>query len=348
MNESHYEYPLTAATTEETNDESYRAWYDVNGMSNETRQLIETLCFAVATSIICLVGIPTNAINCLVFWRQGLQDRMNVCLFCLALVDLLYLMSEFAVFSVSSYIDALDKTLGEEYYLKSLAVWLGVTYGFRSTSGFIGLVIAVERCVCVIFPLRASSLMKARTMAVIICVSLVTFHLCFLISPLSVSIIAVRTEQGVRWVLTYTQMYFDNKDAIDEFGITFLGVVVPVFTFIVVSISTIVTVIRLRSAMAWREKSSSASDSHGHQTALTSMLVLVSCVHIITMVPFVMHALTRVFIQDFSTSIRYYNLFMATSAIVHVFPRINSAVNFFVYCSRSSRFRTTLHDICSC
>lgn len=38
--------------------------------------------------LLLAVGLPSNVLNCLVFQRQGLGDRMNVSLFSLALVDL--------------------------------------------------------------------------------------------------------------------------------------------------------------------------------------------------------------------------------------------------------------------
>ena len=41
--------------------------------------------------ILFSIGVPTNLLNCLVFYRQGLRDRMNLCLFSLALVDMLFI-----------------------------------------------------------------------------------------------------------------------------------------------------------------------------------------------------------------------------------------------------------------
>ena len=39
-------------------------------------------------SVVSLLGVVGNALNAAVFFRQGLRERINVCLFSLALADL--------------------------------------------------------------------------------------------------------------------------------------------------------------------------------------------------------------------------------------------------------------------
>ena len=41
--------------------------------------------------ILFLIGGPANVINMAVFYKQGLKERINVCLFALSLADVLYL-----------------------------------------------------------------------------------------------------------------------------------------------------------------------------------------------------------------------------------------------------------------
>ena len=41
--------------------------------------------------ILFLIGGPANVINMAVFYKQGLEERINVCLFALSLADGLYL-----------------------------------------------------------------------------------------------------------------------------------------------------------------------------------------------------------------------------------------------------------------
>ena len=54
----------------------------------------ELLFYSIKTSVfipVLLIGFTANCINMAVFFKQGLKERINLCLFSLALVDLLSL-----------------------------------------------------------------------------------------------------------------------------------------------------------------------------------------------------------------------------------------------------------------
>ncbi|XP_025086733.1 uncharacterized protein LOC112559613 [Pomacea canaliculata] len=125
-------------------------------------------------------------------------------------------------------------------------------------------------------------------------------------------------------------------------------IIVPMTTFIVVSLATIVTVVRLRAAMAWRQKSSSSTNSgHTQQTAISKMLVLVSCIYILTTIPWVLLCLTELTLAEFSINGRFYVLYTSMNSVVYYFPYINSSVNIFIYYNRSSRFRRDVQEMFS-
>ena len=50
--------------------------------------VLNTLVAADLLSVVSLLGVVGNALNVAVFFRQGLRERVNVCLFSLALADL--------------------------------------------------------------------------------------------------------------------------------------------------------------------------------------------------------------------------------------------------------------------
>ncbi|XP_025097953.1 uncharacterized protein LOC112566176 [Pomacea canaliculata] len=184
---------------------------DMSLISKETRKLVEMVCLSGLTTLVYLIGIPANIINCIVFWRQGLKDRMNLCLFSLAITDLAYLVSELAVLSISSFLSYIDPTLGEEYMSKAMV------------------------------------------------------------------------------------------------------------------------------------------DGHHQQRALTTMLVLVSCIYIFTAGPNVARELIRILIPALVSDPHYYDLFLAVSAMTLLPPRLNSSIHIFVYYNRSSRYRSVLRKmLCGC
>ncbi|XP_025097521.1 probable G-protein coupled receptor B0563.6 [Pomacea canaliculata] len=298
------------------------------------------------STIICSVGIPANLVTCLVFWRQGLRDRMNLCLFCLAVVDLLYLLGVLPVFCVGALLLAADSPYAEEYFLKTLISGAGFIFGMRATSGCYNMIIAVERCVCVVFPLKAASLLHTHTMGVLLAVCFILIQLGYTVIPLQLRAVSVDVDGTIQWRYEPTQVFLDNKELFQTVEVTVLTVSLPIITFLVVVITAVITVIKLTAALKWREKTSSTcKEKVGHQTALTKMLLVVSFIYICSMVPSVSLTITRLVIKEFSASGRYYYLFMGSHIVANIFPLTHSAANFFVYYNRSSRFKSVFSDL---
>ena len=63
-----------------------------NLVSAQTEDLVRRLRDVVVLPVLFLIGGPANLVNMAVFYRQGLRERINVCLFALSLADLLYLL----------------------------------------------------------------------------------------------------------------------------------------------------------------------------------------------------------------------------------------------------------------
>ncbi|XP_025099142.1 uncharacterized protein LOC112566928 [Pomacea canaliculata] len=296
--------------------------------------------------VLAILGISTNVVNCLVFQRQGLGDRMNLCLFCLALADLGLLLFVFPFSMITIFCDLGLFGVTEEHYFKTSLYSLGIVYAFRTTSGCYNMVIAVERCVCVLFPLRAVSLIRTRTMGIILASIAVTLQVGFLTLPFRHQLVRLDMDGKVVWYLGLSAAWAANQKLFDIIFSHILSVILPLVTFHVVSIATLVTVVKLRVAMAWREKTSSAGTTNDSQMALTKTLVLVSCVYIVTTLPLVGSKLVSVVSSDFSVLGRYLMLYNLITYVANVFPLINSFVHFFVYYSRSSRFRRELTLLC--
>ena len=119
------------------------------------------------------------------FLCPGLKDRMNLCLFCLSLVD-----GMFVIF----YSLAGSHCLAH-FFRPDLETWwkwsvhsraLGLLRGSLLCSGCLTMIISVERCVCVFLPLRATSLIRTRTMAVILFTTIAAIQAVCMIYPLKV------------------------------------------------------------------------------------------------------------------------------------------------------------------
>ncbi|XP_025097627.1 neuromedin-U receptor 2-like [Pomacea canaliculata] len=302
--------------------------------------------------LVVTAGIATNIVNCLVFRRQGLKDRMNLCLFVHALVDMTYLVSSLA-FNVTYWIKLLQPVPGEELYRKTHCYAMGVCAGFREASACINAVIAVERCVCVVFPLMANSLMSTKAMGIMLVAIVIGMQLAFATNPIKRYVYPVydNTTGMTMWQMARSAAWQDNEalllyDTVDD---TIMMIIFPFVIFALVSGVTTITVVKLRAAMSWRRKASSRGNhAQPQQVALTKMLVLASCIFVACKVPVIAFTMGRVVYPEFSPFGSQHNAFRIADLIAPYFPYAHCAVSFFVYYSLSSRFRSELQGLCGC
>ena len=209
------------------------------------------------------------------------------------------------------------------------------------------MVIAVERCVCVTLPLKAATLVKTRTIAVIIVSIVLSLQVVCLLYPLELSIGTMEDPNTGKITLFLTTTEFRSQYILlyNIVENTLIMIVVPFTTFTVVTVATAITVVQLKRAIAWRHGSSSSSSSDAREVALVKMLVVVSLIYIITAAPNVVLGLTRLLVPEFLHTRKYANIFLASHLMYLVLAQANSSVNFFVYLARSSRFRQELRQL---
>ena len=82
-----------------------------NIVSFEVEDLIRRLKDVVSLPILFLIGGPANVINMAVFYKQGLKERINVCLFALSLADGLYLVNNMLRYGEQLYIQFTTKEM---------------------------------------------------------------------------------------------------------------------------------------------------------------------------------------------------------------------------------------------
>nr|KAG5707050.1 hypothetical protein BaRGS_019655 [Batillaria attramentaria] len=144
-----------------------------NLVSYAVEELLELVVNGVALPVLFLVSLPTNIISAIVFYRQGLQERINLCVFSLSLVDMLYVVFAFCLFSDRLYSKL---TGGPRFGHVAQFIFKNKLVGFfhlNSASWFITTLIASERCFCVVSPLTSKTVLKTRSTAAVLIVSFV-------------------------------------------------------------------------------------------------------------------------------------------------------------------------------
>ena len=145
------------------------------------------------------------------------------------------------------------------------------------------------------------------------------------------------------------RFYRDNKIAIDILLRLVYSTTLTTLFFTTIAVTTIITAIRLRRVVQWRQRSTSSASvsmtSRVKEIALTKTLVATSVLFIVCLAPTVMVHIASFVEPEFYFTGRYYNLAYVTHTLM-VFSRAsNSSFSFFICYNMSTRYRQTLRDI---
>ncbi|KAL8613764.1 hypothetical protein ACOMHN_029621 [Nucella lapillus] len=303
-------------------------------VSDEEFKIASRLIFCGFVPALSLLGLPANILNMVVFYHQGLRDKMNLCLFALAFVDFVYVFS--MLLKTSFYAASF---LPEDLWVQILK-WtilkftINFQYAFMYSSGVLTAIIATERCICVVWPLKSATIFKTKTMAWMIFGTVVILNLLCLLYALK-HVVRLKTDEAGKAaaILDDTDLYVNNKLA---FQIVRDGILpsISFITFFVVSFVTVVNVRKLKTAMDWRQKTSSHVIDK-RQMTLVKMLVSVSCVYIACNAPYLSLAIARFLVEGFSTIGKQSNLFYVIHRSTNTLLMVNSSVNIFIYYKQS-------------
>lgn len=151
--------------------------------------------------------------------------------------------------------------------------------------------------------------------------------------------------------------YLDNKDILDFFDIYLYATCLPAIFLLVITVTTVITVISLRSAVFHRQSMTrakvtrqdndqSAASVSSKEMAVTRMLVGTSVVFVICVFPHMVFQVTSLIVVDLRLSGKYYNIVLVTWYFIGVFRVIRCSLNICVYCALGSKFRQTLKEMC--
>ena len=89
-------------------------------ISSNTLHIIETTIACGIDPLMFIIGTPGNLICCIVFWKRGLKDRMNLVLFSLGLVDFFCV---FFFFLLGIFCPFRETYSGSKPYFADLIKW---------------------------------------------------------------------------------------------------------------------------------------------------------------------------------------------------------------------------------
>ena len=318
-----------------------------NLVSVETERLFDRIKSAIIIPALFLVGFPANCINMAVFFRQGLSERINLCLFSLALVDLICLTEIFAPNAERIYTQFTDgEPLGPalRYMVNNDVIGL---HGFLYGSMFLYAIISVERCVCILFPLRAKTCISTKAVAIVTVagVLVIGFGRFAITAMYEVTCFHEIHTQRISWKLSVNDYYFRNKAMISALDGLIYGGLLTVGCPVIVMIATTITGVRLAQVVRWRSETSSSLSSK--EIDVTKMLIALSIEFFVLSIPFVVLRIAPLFeprMRDWGEFTNALYMFLGFSELCSY---VSSTVNFCVYYFTGTKYRKTLRDLTS-
>ncbi|KAL8586475.1 hypothetical protein ACOMHN_050070 [Nucella lapillus] len=292
--------------------------------------------------LLFLIAGPGNIINMAVFFKQGLKDRVNLCLFALSMTDEVHMIMAMIhhgeqlhiQFTTKERIGPIDTFLTNNNLL--------VLMGFNYVSYILSAIIACERCLCIFNPLKFQTLIRTRTMSIIIIVAYIAVLGLYFISAFRHRIACVYDpaydavmKKGVEG-----DFYKTHREFIDNLDSFVFGVGLPAAVTIVVITTTKLTTMKLREIVTWRTETSTTSISP-REVALTKMLVGNSILFLSCILPVALLRFSWLFVPGLTNFQQNSNFLYTTLWISEVFTFINASLNIFVYYIMGSRYRET-------
>ena len=321
-----------------------------NLVSQEVEQAVDLAVAVFFLPALLLLSVPTNVVNMLVFWRHGVRERINLCLFCLSLADLIYITQSF-LYNVDKLYQPFTGETGVgivyQFFVDHQLLFLRAFYW---ESGFLSMLIACERCLCVYSPLRAQKIFKTKTTGFAILFSTL-LHNGFLyigISRWGTACVFDPATNSTSKAIYPTKFYVQNQEVIDTITGVIPGLLLPGCYVTVVSVTTAMTSIKLRKVATWRKQTSSANEVSSREVALTRMLVGISVLYVVCSIPTLAFGMVFLAVPDMNTKGRYYNAFNILASVFELCSYINASFNFFVYNFLGSKYKETLKEIFFC
>ena len=319
-----------------------------NLVSLQAEHLFDRIKSAILIPVLFLVGFPANCINMAVFFKQGLRERINLCLFSLALVDLICLTEIFVPYAERIYTQFTDgERMGPVRRFTVNKNVIGL-YGFLYGPMFLSAIISAERCICVLFPLRAKSCISTKAIAfTIITVVLVLGFGRFAITAMyQITCFYEMRTQRLSWKANVNDYYFRNKAMIRGIDGVIYGFFLTIGCPMIVLTTTTITAIRLTQTVRWRNQTSSSLSTK--EIGVTKMLIVLSIEFVVLSIPMVVLRIVPVFEPRLRAGGVYANAWHVLRGLSELSSYTSSSMNFFVYYFIGTKYRQTLRNLTNC
>ncbi|KAL8569051.1 hypothetical protein ACOMHN_020494 [Nucella lapillus] len=247
-------------------------------------------------------------------------------------------------------ISLVDPVVGRYWQQRHLALVLGSYLAFVAISNIITAIIAMERCLCVLNPLKAAKFFRTKHMKVLIAVVavyiLIVNNVALLVKYQTVRVTNPLTNTTT-FINRFTSFYVHHRTFLDILALYSISVALRLLSLIVVIICTTAIILRLKVTAAWRRSTASNMTSVEKQEAsMTRMLMTVCCVYVMCMTPSATRTLLINILPGFLSIGHLCNSYRVSTSLALLLEAFNGSINFLIYVKQSSQYRSTLRQLC--
>ncbi|KAK6979440.1 Endothelin-converting enzyme 2 [Biomphalaria glabrata] len=319
--------------------------YQTSDFENNSVYLFDLINLSILTTILCLLGIVSNILNLIVFYKQTITT-VAISLIALSITDLInVILMEWV--SISSYPSLL--TLNDLIIFPRDVSYMtgGFPHGCMSRiTAWITVYMTAERCLCVALPLRVKFLITPRrtlvAMFFIYAFNLLPLVPLYLSSGLGWKYSTVRNQSLIGRVYTADLSYLENIGY-------FISTVLMMVAFIAVIFLTVLLTVQLHKMTKWRNKNSAVKDGLKNITAKEKValrtVLVIACVLVITFIPSFTFCWIFFVVPDFRPDGRLKDAFFVIASFSFVFDSLNASTNTVWYFKMNSNYRKTFHRL---
>ncbi|GFR97841.1 peptide receptor GPCR [Elysia marginata] len=307
------------------------------------------------------IGIAGNIVNLVVFLSLGFSETIHMSYVALAICDIGCILTTVWT-SLTASTKVVEGILARFRVKTDFVILANFTRSWphlalsRTTAALLTAWISFERCLCVFPPTRVKLIITPRVTKTVISV-LYAIGCC----PVVFAYVGFTTEMKFDPVTNVTTLLlFTNKGnqlkTLNQFAFLLYAVVYPVISWVVVAISAVFLILKLKQSARWRDANSrviiagSPLDRQKKrmfckEARVIKTVVLIACTFIFCSFPISATVLMRSIAREYSLGGQYRFIIIISTGISYIFTEFNSSINIAIYTFTGTKFRSALFDL---
>ncbi|KAI8791378.1 neuropeptides capa receptor [Biomphalaria glabrata] len=294
--------------------------------------------------IIGMFGIAANFINICVFRKLGYRDGVNITLTALAVSDIGALLSqEFYNILATPMIQEYDLLLTKGQLITVMHYIVGY---FVRVSSVITSFASLERCMCVVLPLKVKTIITTRVVVVYNVIIFLVLSL-YMLPPYYSLYLDVKFLPGYNKTIWYF-FYQPYSERVLKLSYNITDLALPYGTFFVLLLCSSIIYIKIKMMSEWRRSISSARSRAANQASVKEMksgvmLITVSLLCICFLAPEAALFTAAGFVREMKQDGIYKDVMSLVVTFTTLLQTINCSTTILIYYKMSSKYRDEFH-----